>query len=285
MPTLTRYCPLGSTRDFTQEGLWCVSCAIGTHSSNIYDSECSPCKAGFFCDALGSVTGTPCPINTYSTGGAKTCVLCPSGSITAKEGSASQAACVYPMTNFIIGGLTLAAIIPLSYLYLVHGRIHRITYIRSTRVTRNLASILMDKYEEILLDIASIVTPPPSTRSRYKALLFIILGVGILFLFTGLFLLATLLKIFFQGMILHRAIPQFLPGSLVVLAKAWIRKVNFLFPFLQDCFTPFLLIFEALLYFHIDLSSVNLTCDGSLAPLELLLNLLILIFVAIEIES
>jgi Tyrosine-protein kinase ephrin type A/B receptor-like len=285
MPTLTRYCPLGSTRDFTQEGLWCVSCAIGTQSSSIYDSECSPCNAGFFCNALGSVTGTPCPINTYSTRGAETCVLCPSGSITAKEGSASQAACVYPMTNFIIGGLTLAAIFPLSYLYLIHGRIHRITYLRSTRVTRNLVSILMGKHEEILLDISSIATPPQSTGSRCKALLFIILGVGILFLFTGLFLLATLLKIFFQGMILHRATPQFLPGSLVILAKAWIQRANFLFPFLKDCFAPFLVLFEALLYFHIDLSSVNLTCDGSLAPLELLFNLLILFFVAIVIES
>jgi hypothetical protein len=107
----------------------------------------------------------------------------------------------------------------------------------------------------------------------------------VLFLSSGLLLLRYLAVIFFHGTIIHRSIPRGASESLISLSKRWINTANIIFPFISACYRPLLVIFEALLNFHINLSSVEVHCKGSLAPVELLFDIFVLSFVAIVIES
>ncbi len=47
-----------------------------THYSKV-GGGCGPCLPGYYSDELNAFRCTPCPINTYSTGGSVTCTSCP----------------------------------------------------------------------------------------------------------------------------------------------------------------------------------------------------------------
>jgi len=70
--------------------------------------------------------------------------------------------------------------------------------------------------------------------------------------------------------------------------KLWVAQIDqsnvfFIFSFLKLAFVPILFLLEGLYIFNIDFSAINLTCNGALAPAELVLNLMILLAVVIII--
>ena len=87
--------------------------------------------------------------------GSDTCDKCPRGRTTAVLGSANEADCVSPELNFIAGFVTLALVIPLTLEYMVHGRFHRVAFLRRTRVVNALVNdstkIVKDLYQFISL--------------------------------------------------------------------------------------------------------------------------------------
>ena len=55
--------------------------------------------------------------------------------------------------------------------------------------------------------------------------------------------------------------------------------------FIRDFFNPFITVFEFISTLEIDLGTVDITCLGAQAPLELLINVMIFTFVVLVVES
>lgn len=70
--------------------------------------------------------------------------------------------------------------------------------------------------------------------------------------------------------------------------KLWVRQIDqsevfALFSVFKYAFAPVIFFLEKLYLFQIDFSTINLTCNGALAPAELFINLMILFAVVIII--
>ena len=95
----------------------CVLCPVGTYAPGA-SIECTPCPQGFYGDQEGAML----------------CSICPKGRTTALLGATDVDECVSPELNFAAGFVTLAMVIPLTLEYVVHGRFHRVAFLRRSRV-------------------------------------------------------------------------------------------------------------------------------------------------------
>lgn len=271
----------------------CQACLSGCYSTNIASTFCAISPLGYYTNAPDAATGILiCPIGTYqSTEGAFSstfCHACPR-SRTSSPGTTDISNCFDPSTNFAIGILALSIAIPLGFIYIVLGDIDRYSYLRTQKLTQSCASLYSHLYSAIMGKL----------RDRHKArrkadhhaggnyirtFFFLVLGVSVWFISAGITLGFSMFSICFHSLILSKSL-IFEGRLLIEKLKVWIEFANVIFPFLRSIFYPLKELLMFLFDFHVDLTIINVTCTGSQAPLELLVNIAIVVLVLLYIGS
>lgn len=291
-----KICPAGTISSLS--GLSCDPCPPGTTSSSS-SSECLPCGPGTYTNMPGSPSCLNCAVGEYSPfTNATSCEACPAGK-SSGAGSTAKSDCFNPTPNFVIASVTLAIVFVVCLQYLLWGRFHLVAFIRFERII----SKVQLRYKTIILAIGAYVdqvklvneanqamesVADKQKKNRWwKLLLFLIVAflVG-----TAVFFIANITTIFFSALIIWRGFR--LKISIDVNIKSYISAISSCIhelskfvSFLHYIFDPIVYVYTKLSEININFSQVGVTCAGAQAPLQLLLDCLILGFVAIVIES
>ena len=288
----------------------CVPCSPGYISTSVHSLSCTLCPAGTY----SSITScTECPINTYSdTAGSTQCTSCSSGRTTPSTGSASASFCFSPLPNFSLATIALFLSIILIAIYLINGRFFRIGFLRKERIIRRLVEVLRDISR--VLDLVSARHDHEQERkSLYNSgdkkhnrtlitILFIVVSIFSV-VFTVLFTFASVLaKICFQSLIIYRYV-KLLSLVLLILTlltflntdyyrrgygfkiqAPYLDKVNHMLrvlgnmlrlPYLDKLFYPMIKLYSLMASLNISFSALNITCEGAMSSMELMLNIFI----------
>jgi hypothetical protein len=289
----TCYCSGG----YSQVGIGltvnCTVCSAGEVSFP-GSANCTQCQSGFFANSESNSCQL-CPFNFYSSNSGLTqCTPCPAGRNTATLGSTRVDQCISPIPNFTLGFFALFLVVMIFSWYIVFGKFQRVSFERKVKVvTPNIEKckqVLLSE-EEFHYQHLIVVQDKKNQRTRkfnfffFSAISFVLMIVSV---FLG-FVFFTY-QVFFTSLILWRGLEADLNLSpiLTLLAEGlkditdYIRLPIDLFYFVA---LPFLFLFETLATIDLNLSSVNVTCAGSQAPIELLINCFILGLLIIIIRS
>ena len=269
----------------------CYKCPPTTFSPGEGATQCTLCPAGTYSAEYGATGCTKCPGDTYNPNlGSLTiesCIPCPAGRVTAFTGEVDKDACINPEINFFSGLAFLFAIIPLSFEYLINGRFHRIAFLRKMRVVNELIKKAVHVGEYLFLysnRAQALRTRNKSMRILYTYI-FLFLSMLLIAFFVFISFMILMAEIFFKSMIIWRGFDITIPfqtnveacvqGLADILSNTGIIYI----------FYPLTLAYDFFATFNINLESVEVTCAGSSAPLEMFLNLLILGTTVLVIES
>ncbi len=274
----------------------CLDCDFGTYSYPV-STECILCEPGKYSN-IGSATNEGacmnCPISSYqNTAGQNECIPCPGGRITPALGAISEEQCLSPGVNFITGFSVSVIILPILYGYLIHGRYHRVSFLRQQRVT----NLLIKEVRAISANLHYYAQRAAAENvigntENYRGLRtwgFVLSMVIVGFVVMVGSFVGILGSIFFKSMILWRSIELDLAfdydflSTMEEAVHVLAQTVNL--EILKVIFIPFELLLDFLSRFKIDLSAINVTCKGASAPVELFLNLVIIGICVIIIES
>ena len=249
----------------------CIPCQPGSASLYGGTSFCDLCEQAFYSEKFGAVT----------------CTQCGGGELTPGLGADSADMCVSPTTNFYTGFAVLFFIIPIAMEYIVHGRYHRIAFLRQERVTK----VLVRDARELTTSLFHYTSKALAQRKRdlsmraLKTFLFLFFGMFLCFFVAIFAFVGSMSNVFFKSLILWRGLKIDLP-FMDMMNSAVADLADFMgLDFVKYIFMPFELLFWAFSNLKIDLSAVNVTCKGASAPLELLINLIIMGVTIIIIES
>jgi hypothetical protein len=275
---LSLTCHLCDPGQTAQPGGNCTLCELG-YSGNPETHACEICSLSFYSSSRGQAQCTPCP----------------AGQTTAGLGSTSIGQCVSPVPNFTMGFFALFVVVTIFSWYIVFGKFHRVSFER--RVTTVMPNIEKCKqvllYEEEvhyyhLLNVQE--KRNQQQQKKYKFFLFAFLSFFLILfsIFAG-FIFFTY-QVFFTSLILWRGLKvnfklspilDLLAEGLQDITQYIGLPINLIYFFAL----PFLYLFQALASLNISLSSVSVTCSGSQAPIELLINCFILGLLIIIIRS
>ena len=118
--------------------------------------------------------------------------------------------------------------------------------------------------------------------------IFIFFTLGTVFMATSLFqiVLSRLIHVFFHGVILFRSMPDLqVAEQIMALIEKYLLTIFYFVPYIDVIIRPLLYAFQFILNFKINLAVVGVTCEGSLAPVQLFFNILILLFAAIIVQT
>jgi hypothetical protein len=289
----TCYCNGG----YSQVGLGltvnCTLCSAGEVSFP-GSSNCTQCQSGFFANSETN-TCELCQVSFYSSGAGQTqCTPCPAGRATATLGSTSMDQCISPIPNFTLGFFALFLVIVIFSWYIVFGKFQRVSFERKVKiVTPNIEKckqVLLSE-EEFHYQHLIVVQDKKNKRTR-KLNFFFFVVLSIVFMIVSVFFgfVFFTYQVFFTSLILWRGLEADLNLSpiLTLLAEGLTDITEYislpvnLFYYVA---LPFLYFFETLGTINLNLSSVNVSCSGSQAPIELLINCFILGLLVIVIRS
>ena len=288
--TTCEICAAGTYSDF--ETFTCADCAIG-YFSNEGTNECEACPIGFYSDITGATI----------------CSACPAGRTTALTASISAASCQSPATSFAFGivGLFVAIIMIVN---VISSRFHITSFLRRIRIVDPICrtcntlmtkldnikrAMFIHKFKMMKDEEEALLLYPNHLRTLHNVgKMFLIMMAMLLLLVTlmMIFFGQYLLRIFYQTFVLWRGLrfnfslnPDFLNILNSVLdVLAAVIDVPFIDKILL-VFYPIIMLLAKLSTFHLNLSSVNVSCSGSQAPLEVMINVVILGLFAVYIES
>ena len=280
----------------------CLTCPEGSFA--LADgSECALCPAGSFASTTGNEQCTLCPLGSYSTSeGSVECIFCPQGSyadisgqakctpcgpseITPGVGATSNTFCVNPAPNFAIGGITLFLSFIAVYIYLAKGRLNNVAFKRKVLFVFPLAKVcnkLQQRLDDQLLIADQTIRQQSSKYSKYfRITLFLILTLFILSFVTFLNYLTLFYKTFYNALFLLRGLTEIVTVAPILntLKNALIDLGNVLHlpkKMIDYIFYPAYAIVNVLSVFSINLDTISVTCEGSKAPAEVVVNFMIL---------
>jgi hypothetical protein len=189
--------------------------------------------------------------------------------------------------NFIFGFAVLAAIIPLSIEYLIHGRNHRVAFLRQERVTKD----IIKNCKTVMANLYHYVNRAKAERKRdfsrriMKTWIFVLWAV-IFVIGVALFsFVSTMSQVFFRSMIVWKGFH--LKYDFTHIMKACVDAASFILnlPVVAYLFYPAIAAFSFFSNFTIDVEAIDITCEGAQAPMELIINLVILSLTVLVIES
>lgn len=268
----------------------CKPCLAGSYSSS-GASQCKLCEKGTF---GGGSECELCPENTYLDSEGNTlqsaCLSCAAGLITAIRGATSSSACFNPIPNYFFGSFALIISIVSSWIYLIRGPFHRISFLRRYRVVMP-SRKLYDTFYVIVDSIQALVKEMHrSEEKRLTEFRTILFCVAAFFILVGTFIIFVfkINYVLFCGMIIYRGIIKVsidVPFIDLISEniKLLVKTLNF--QPLYVVLSPFIYLYNIFADFHINLSVVNVTCLGAQAPLQLLINIFVLGFTILVIES
>jgi hypothetical protein len=289
----TCYCSGG----YSQVGIGltvnCTACSPGEVSFP-GSSNCTQCQSGFFASSETNSCEL-CPVNFYSSDSSQIqCTPCPAGRATANLGSTTLEQCISPVPNFTLGFFSLFLVIMIFSWYIVFGKFQRVSFERKLKVvTPNIEKckqVLLSE-EEFHYQHLIVAQDKKNQRTRkFKFISFAVVSFVLMIVSVFLGFVFFLYHAFFTSLILWRGLKVDLNLSpiLTLLADGLKDITDYiglpvnLFYFVA---LPFLYLFETLATINLNLSSVNVTCAGSQAPIELLINCVILGLLVIIIRS
>eukprot|EP01038_Epipyxis_sp_PR26KG_P010891 gene10891-14617_t len=264
---LSCICNAGSFQSGSGLQLNCTTFQPGEYSS-AGDRNCSKCSAGSF------------SVNSLSS----TCTLCPIGFYNPLLGSVSSNSCLSPLPNFITGFFSLFLVGILCIAYIIGERFRRLSFERKFKYVIPLAI----KCKEIMRKLEnSSATSQSSDRNTggmftvrvqsNKFIVFILFCVCFSLVYAVFFYVALIYQVFFTTLILWRGVHLSinLPFVFTQLALALKQLSDFLHlpsNLLLYFAYPFILFFDSLASLKLNMNTINVTCQGAQAPLELLVD-------------
>jgi hypothetical protein len=271
----------------------CTVCSPGEVSFP-GSANCTQCQSGSFANAESN-TCELCPLSFYSRDSGQTqCTPCPGGRATATLGSTSLDQCISPIPNFTLGFFALFLVIVIFSWYIVFGKFQRVSFERKVKVvTPNIEKckqVLLSE-EECHYQHLIVVQDKKNHRTR-KLNFFLFVVLSFIFMIVSVFFgfVFFTYHVFFTSLILWRGLEADLNLSpiLTLLAEGLTditEYINLPVNLFYYVALPFLYFFETLATINLNLSSVNVSCSGSQAPIELLINCFILGLLVIIIRS
>jgi hypothetical protein len=289
----TCYCSGGYSQVGKGLTVNCTACSPGEVSLP-GSSNCTQCLSGFFANSETN-TCELCPVSSYTSDSGQTrCTPCPAGRATATLGSTRVDQCISPIPNFTLGFFALFLVIVIFSWYIVFGKFQRVSFERKVKVvTPNIEKckqVLLSE-EECHYQHLIVVQDKKNQRTRnFKFFFFVVLSIFLLIVSVFLGFVFFTYQIFFTSLILWRGLQADLNLSpIFALLAEGLKDITEYISLPVNLFyfvaLPFLYLFEALASIDLNLSSVNVTCSGSQAPIELLINCFILGLLVIIIRS
>jgi hypothetical protein len=289
----TCYCSGGYSQVGRAVTVNCTVCSPGEVSFP-GSSNCTQCQSGFFANAETN-TCELCPVSFYSRDSGQTrCTPCPAGRATATLGSTNVDQCISPVPNFTLGFLSLFLVVMIFSWYIVFGKFQRVSFERKMKiVTPNIEEckkVLLSEEEFHYQHLIDVQDKKDQQTIPLKFSSFVVLSVVLIIgsVFIG-FVFFTY-QVFFTSLILWRGLQADLNLSpILTLIAEGLKDITEYISLPVNLFyfvaLPFLFLFEKLAAINLNLSSVNVTCAGSQAPIELLINCFILGLLVIIIRS
>ena len=265
------FCDIGYGSN--DNGASCVLCPTGSYKDIGGNSGCTYCPQSFYADQVGSIA----------------CTACPGGRLTPSVGATSLAQCVNPQVNFYTGFAVSALIFPVALEYVIHARYHRIAFLRRQRVTGGLVleARQISTQLQYFGQIALAESLRDSSKRAIKTWIFIFACLVSVLVLAALIFVTAMGGVFFKSMIVWRGLNLNLNFDFIEKMAFAIAKLAAVFkiPGFEYLFYPFQAMYTFFSRFKIDLSAISVTCKGASAPMELLMNLLIVGVCIVIIES
>jgi len=249
--------------------------------------------------------GTICPAGTFSpTPDSKVCTICPPGQASA----AGALLCNNISVSFASGFILMFIAIIIWAIYILYGRFNRVAFVRKNRVAdvlRDRANDIVEafvafdfKSKRVILLLDSDVNSENIAMERhwfsprcYAIVEKIYISLKILFFVLTVVLVAVisyctgLVNILFASMIAWRGLNFQLDILFIDKITALFKCFDSIVHGLSYIFYPCLKALQGLVNFHINLSGIQVTCQGAQAPIRLLIDFFILGFTVVFIQS
>ncbi len=245
----------------------CTPCALGTYASSTKSVSCSLCPIGSYADVTGSIV----------------CEQCSSGRITPAVGAVTVGACLTPTTNFTFGFFGLIICLFVAYVYILNERYYRISFKRYNQFIKDklIHVLLLYFYLKLLVKVNERKQTKKLEERKKKAaksylknlVLFTVLSIVSVTVLTLTTYILSILKIAFSSLIIWRDYQLHLDLTYYQLMK---RQLERAIVVVRVVCEPIIYLFELVSSININLSAINVTCDGSKAPILLLLDFVIL---------
>ena len=291
------------------------NCPVGTYYIQFPSYyECFPCAQGYYSNAANVSTCIECPLNTYvATIGSTICTSCPSGSVNSNIGSTSKSDCVNPSINFAFGILSLVLAFVAVTVYIIFGRLQRVAFERRRYLIEKSISLygilfsMIDDAKRMCMTIKFIQIRKKRQRDEeflqrqrnaiqkagtyakklFIPLLFLLVATILLLTIFASTLIAVTLQVLFNAMLLFRGYRFYvnIGGAFYDRISAFLSSIGGILALnaVSDAVIYPVNYILSLLAF--DLSTVKVSCSGSQAPINLLLDCFIAAAIVISINS
>ena len=254
---------------------------------------CSLCEAGTFSSSNAGAC-TECPVGTYSGSiGSAVCIDCPAQKISNPR-STYEGQCVNPSSNFAFAYIALVVLICFGCPYIFFDAFREAFVFRMVRVYQPLGELMSVLDKEIVrrvnFNCSQIIKDTTHSIHHLSTYLYMLrklrvfaffilstFGTGIVVIFMYVL---TCTKLMYYALIVWKGINVNVPNvenfykKLERLMDS--LSVDFGLYWLRELLYPFQLLVDGIASINIDFNQIDVTCAGSQAPLELLVNLLIL---------
>jgi hypothetical protein len=291
----TCICPAGYKTAGFAKSVNCTACDDG-YISSAGNTTCSACPPGYYTE--DNTVCKPCQIAFYNPSeGQGACIPCPGGRSTAVQAATLLDQCLSPLPNMIFGIMSLSLVVVVFSWYIVMGKFHRASFERKVKTV--LPNVERCKeliyYQEIEHQLHLIEqrkkqeNRPPMTVLR-KLLIF----VGGTSILVVIFMMINYTIIFYRisytALILYRGLRfNFHLESIFTTLERAFKDISFSLRLPDNMLYalgyPFIGFFDWIQSLNISMDSVSVTCAGSQAPMELLLDCFIIGILIIIIRS
>jgi hypothetical protein len=273
----------------------CQTCSPGEFSLPGAVQNCTLCPLGSFSKNYGSKHCEKCPLNFYNSNeGQFACKPCPNGRSTAVLGAISASQCISPIPNFTLGFFALFLVVIVFSWYIVFGKFQRVSFERRTKTVEpnieKCRQMLISEEELHYQHLITVQEKRNTQKKKFKFISFVLISFLLIILSVVGSLIYFTYQVFFTSLILWRGMKvDFKLSPILDLLAQALKGITQYMGFPVDIVfflaLPFLYLFEALDSINLNLSSVNITCSGSQAPIELMINCFILGFLIIVVRS
>ena len=258
--------------------------------ANPQGDSCEYCPSGMTTNGVTgsvSINSCLCPGGMYrSVPPLYSCLSCPAG-MSSNMGALSSNDCVNIALNFGLALVAVCSSVVMGYVYVYLGRYHRIAFVRREKVVltqlyefQQLASAISEAQEIEKHDRYAPSNQKGSCCHWLSVILFYILSaliIPLVIIVTYALQMTSILVdvlILFRGLRLKVPFLEFISHVLSTLG-----------PLFETLFVPLKVVISWLAFFKIDLSAIQVTCPGSTAPVNLLIDLIVLGAVVIVVGS
>jgi hypothetical protein len=196
---------------------------------------------------------------------------------------------VSPASNFITATIIFIMCIPFAVEYVIHGRFHRIAFLRTERVT----SRIISESRDVVASLYHYAVRSRAERKRdrnnrtLKTWVFLLWSVIFVAFVTLVSFTANMSSVLFAVMIVWRNISTAISDTFIEITNACISAITSLVDFepVYAVLEAFVWVLDIISSFSLNIDAIDVTCEGAQAPLELMLNLFLLGVTIIVIES